>query len=140
MPDPDIDSMTESMRRSMGPGISLEPRGGDRHLIHTGFTFSDGDELHIVLRRMDGRWIITDDAHTLMWLSFEGFDLTEARRAVLDSVVSSNDVSFDDGRILVDCTGKDAGECLMRMVRAVLQTADLLNPVQNDDSGACTET
>lgn len=122
----DIDQLIESMKKSICSKISLEPRGVDRYLIHTGFTFQDGDELHMVLKKKDGRWIITDDAHTLMWLSYEDFNLSETRKAILDVTLSSNNVSFDDGRIYIDCTGRDAGQCLMSMIQAILQTADLL--------------
>lgn len=126
MTDSEIDALTESMTRSICSKVTLEPRGVDRYLIHTGFTFQDGDELHIVLRRRDGRWILTDDGHTLMWLSYEDFRLTETRRALLDVTMSSNSVSLEDGRISIDCTDRDMGQCLMSMIQAILQTADLL--------------
>lgn len=122
----DIDVMMESIKKSMCSKTTLEPRGVDRYLVHTGFTFQDGDELHIVLRKKDGRWILTDDAHTLMWLSYEDFNLTDTRQALLDVTISSNNVSLEDGRIFVDCTDRDVGQCLMSMIQAILQTADLL--------------
>ena len=86
------------------------------------------DEIHLILKRKDGRWIITDEAHTLMWLSYEGLDISGTCWDVLDTALSSNSVSFDDGRMYIDCTGRDAGQCLVSMVRAVLRTADLLYP------------
>lgn len=131
----DIDRMAESLKNSICSKISLEPRGIDRYLIHTGFTFQDGDEIHLVLKKKNDRWIITDDGHTLMWLSYEDLNLSETRRAILDVTLSSNNVSFDDGRIYIDCTDSNAGQCLMSMIQAILQTADLLylsrNSVRN---------
>lgn len=125
---PDIDLMAGSLRSGLCSRVSLEPRGVDRYLIHTGLTFPDGDELHLVLKEKDGRWVITDEAHTLMWLSYEGLDISGTCWDVLDTALSSNSVSFDDGRMYIDCTGRDAGQCLVSMVRAVLRTADLLYP------------
>lgn len=122
----DIAEIREAIGRSYCSRTTLEPRGIDRYLVHTGFTFQDGDEIHIVLARRGDRWYLTDEAHTLMWLSYEEFNLTDTRRSALEVTLASNNVSFEDGRILVDCTGRDAGQCLMSMIQAILQTADLL--------------
>lgn len=127
MTDCIIDRLVESVNKGTCPEISLEPRGVDRFLVHTGFTFQDGDELHIVLKKKDGRWIITDDAHTLMWLSSEDLSLPETCRTLLDTTLSSNNVSFDDGRIYIDCTDRNPEQCLMSMIQAILQTVDVLN-------------
>ena len=129
--DSEFDAMVESMKKSICSKVFLEAKGIDRYLIHTGFTFQDGDELHIVLKKRDGKWIITDDAHTLMWLSHEDFNLSDTRKAILEVTLSSNNVSFEDGRIYIDCTGKDMGQCLMSMIQAILQTADTLYPTSD---------
>lgn len=139
MTSSDIDRLAESMKKGICSKISLEPRGIDRYLIHTGFTFQDGDELHIVLKKVNGRWIITDDAHTLMWLSYEDFTLTETRKAMLDVTILSNNASFDNGSIYIDCTDKDAGQCLMSMIQAILQTADLLYLNRNNVRNTYTD-
>lgn len=124
----DIVRMTESLRNGVYSMITLEPMDADCYLVHTGFTLPDGNELHLVLKEKHGRWIITDEAHTLMWLSYEDLYISESHRKMLDLILSSNSVSFDDGRMYIDCTGRDAGQCLVSMVRAVLRTADLLYP------------
>ena len=129
--DSEFDAMVESMKKSICSKVFLEAKGIDRYLIHTGFTFQDGDELHIVLKKRDGKWIITDDAHTLMWLSHEDFNLSDTRKAILEVTLSSNNVSFEDGRIYIDCTGKDMGQCFMSMIQAILQTADTLYPTSD---------
>lgn len=139
MTNSDISQIAESLKSGISSKISLESRGVDRYLIHTGFTFQDGDEIHLILKRKDGRWIITDEAHTLMWLSYEDFNLSETRRTMLDVTLSSNNVSFDDGRIYIDCTDRDAGQCLMSMIQAILQTADLLYLSRNNVRSTYTD-
>lgn len=139
MTDSEFDAMVESMKKGICSKVFLEPKGIDRYLIHTGFTFQDGDELHIVLKKRDGKWIITDDAHTLMWLSYEDFNLSDTRKAILEVTLSSNNVSFEDGRIYIDCTGKDMGQCLMSMIQAILQTADLLYLARNNVRNTYTD-
>lgn len=122
-----IDRILESMKEGMHPLVSLEPKGGDRYLIHTGYTFPDGDELHMILERKCDGWTITDDAHTMMWLSFEDFDESAEHMAALYSIIQSNGASFEEGRISVDRIEENAGERLRTMTQTLLQAARLLN-------------
>ena len=50
----DSESMANAMRIGICSSISFETRGIDRFMIHTGFSFPDDDELHIILKRRDG--------------------------------------------------------------------------------------
>ena len=50
--------------------IQLSADGKDRFLVFTPFHFNDGDQLVIVLKKMGGRWVLSDEAHTYMHLSY----------------------------------------------------------------------
>ena len=50
--------------------IDLEPEGEGRFLVSTPFSFDDGDHFTIVLRREGEGWILSDEASTLMHLSY----------------------------------------------------------------------
>ena len=126
MTNSDYNEVIESIKRTICSKTTLESRGVDCYLVHTGFTFQDGDELHILLKKTNDRWILTDEAHTLMWLSYEDFTLTESRKGLLNKTLRSNNATMEEGRIIIDCTNRDAGQCLMYMIQAILQTADLL--------------
>ena len=50
--------------------IQLSADGKDRFLVSTPFHFNDGDQLAIVLKKMGDRWVLSDEAHTYMHLSY----------------------------------------------------------------------
>ena len=49
----------------------FEDIGNGECLVHTNMFFNDGDELHIVMTASDERYTLTDEGHTIMWLSYE---------------------------------------------------------------------
>ena len=50
----------------------------------------DGDELHIVLKITDDDIVITDEGHTMMWLSYEDFKFTPTRESMFRKIISQN--------------------------------------------------
>ena len=106
-------------------GFKMEKLDGGDYLVHTDKYFDDGDELHIVLKT-DGKMVLSDEGHTLMWLSYDNFYLTPARERILNRIVAQNNVIFEDGRITVSVkTVDDFGSYLSSMVQAISQVADL---------------
>lgn len=122
----DANDIIENMKRFVCTSFSVEERGINAYLVHTGFFFPDGDELHIVLRLVDGRWILTDNGHTLMWLSYEDFNMTPTRESLLRKAVESNFLTLDEDCISVDVDPSNGSAALRSMVQALLQIADLL--------------
>ena len=65
------EQIIEAIRRSMCADTGYTEIGMNRALLHTGHFFPDGDEFRIVLEyRGEEGWVITDDGHTAMWLSY----------------------------------------------------------------------
>ena len=120
-----IDKVMGAMKEAMRPSISFEPRGIGAYLVHTGHTYPDGDELRIVLRNRDGEWILTDDGHTMMWLSYGDFKLTESRKALLDTTLASNCAEIEDGRIWISLAERDPAAVLTSFIQTLIQVADL---------------
>ncbi len=114
-------------RKSVCRQFDLEEISQNEYLVHTGKYFDDGDELHIVLKEDgEGKILLTDEGHTLMWLSYEDFKLTPVRKSILDGIVSQNRVNLDEGRITVSAaSAEEAGEALSSMVQAIIQAADM---------------
>jgi len=117
----------EAIRGSMCAGLEIEERGIDRYVIHTDFTYPDGDELRIILKKQDSRWMLTDEGHTMMWLSYEDFNLNSAaRNNLLSRALASNRAELIDGRICVRFEEDEAGGAVHSMIQALIQTADLI--------------
>ena len=65
----DMESILEVLASSC-PHVEVTDLGHGRHYIGTGFTYDDGGELRIILKRgRDGGWVLSDEGHALMWLS-----------------------------------------------------------------------
>ncbi len=106
-------------------GFKMEELDGGDYLVHTDKYFDDGDELHIVLKT-DGEMMLSDEGHTIMWLTYDNFYLTHARERILNRIFGQNNVSFEDGRITVSVkTVDDFGSSLASMVQAISQVADM---------------
>jgi hypothetical protein len=113
------------LRKSVCDQFSLEKLDGGDYLVHTDKYFDDGDELHIVLKT-DGEMVLSDEGHTMMWLSYENFNLTPTRERILSRIIGQNNVSFEDGRITVSVKSvHDFGSSLSSIVQAVIQVADM---------------
>lgn len=121
-----VDEIISGMKKAMCSGFSTEPRGINAFMIHTGFTYPDGDELHIMLRQKDGTWILTDDGHTMMWLSYENVNMTASRMALLTKTLGYNYISFDEGQMWVAVDSFNSGNALKSMIQALVQAADIL--------------
>lgn len=116
----------EAMKKSICANVDFEELGIGECLVHTGFTYHDGDELHIVLKEESGRWKLTDEGHTMMWLSYDDFNMTDVRKKLFENAIAQNNVEYDTGRIYVNFSAEEeAGTSLYSLVQAILQITDL---------------
>ncbi len=121
MDDDDMRMMIDSVSSMIG----FEERGTDRYQVHTGFLFPDGDELHMILNRDGGGWVITDEGHTAMWLSYEDIDVSD-HPDLFKRIIRQNGVSYESGRMSIGfADASSMGPCLISMVQTILQVAGL---------------
>lgn len=76
-------TMTPILTGRICEGIEIEPQGIDRWVVYNPFTFDDGDHFVVVLRREGGQWVLSDEGHTFMHISYGGVDLSKGSRAKL---------------------------------------------------------
>ena len=50
--------------------IRVLDEGMDRYRVFTPFQFDDGDHLAIVLKRKASQWLLSDEGHTFMHLTY----------------------------------------------------------------------
>ena len=116
----------EAIKRSICSTYSFDELGPDEYLIHTGKYFDDGDELHIVLRISADGYKLTDEGHTLMWLSYEEYNFTPLRESLRDSILEQNGVNLDDGCITITVGNvEEVGCALSSLEQALMQVADM---------------
>ena len=112
------DEILNNLKKAMR--LEIEVRKVNRFMIHTGFTYPDGDELHILLIDDGGKWKLTDEGHTMMWASY-GDGTIGSEECALNGVLNANGVKLLDGELYV-IIGNDTLECIGTALRSLIQT------------------
>jgi hypothetical protein len=108
--------------------LSLSSEGIDRYRVFTPFMFEDGDHLSIVLKRMNGGWILSDEGHTYMHLTY---DLEEkelqrgTRQKIITNALSMFSVEDKEGELLIPIQKDRYGDALYNFVQALLKITDV---------------
>ena len=66
-----VEAIEHDFKQKVCEQLRLASEGIDRFRVFTPFLFEDGDHLAIVLRRENGRWILSDEGHTFMHLTYD---------------------------------------------------------------------
>jgi hypothetical protein len=112
--------IARSFKRKVGQEVQLEAEGLDRFIVYTPFQFDDGDHYVIVLRKQDGNWVLTDEGHTFMHLSYGEVDISSGTRAkVIDEALANYRVVNDSGELRLAVPGKEFGDALFSFVQAL---------------------
>ena len=118
----------ESFRDKVCAGIRISGEGLDRYRIFTPFFFDDGDCLSIVLKKELSGWILSDEGHTFLRLSY---DLDEkdlqrgTRQKVITSALSTFQVLDRGGELVLPVPEERYGDALYSFVQAMLKIADV---------------
>jgi hypothetical protein len=123
-----MDAIEASFRERVADQIRVEPEGLDRFRVFTPFQFPDGDSLAIVLRRIGRDWLLTDEGHTLMHLSYsiDEADLVRGGRGeIISDALSAFHLSEEDGVLALPVPGQAYGEALFDYVQALLKVTDV---------------
>jgi hypothetical protein len=108
--------------------LSLSSEGMDRYRVFTPFMFEDGDHLSIVLKRMNGGWILSDEGHTYMHLTYdlEEKDLRKGtRQKIISNALSMFSVEDREGELLIPILNDRYGDALYNFIQALLKITDV---------------
>lgn len=109
--------------------IRLINDGIDRYKIFTPFLFDDGDHLVIMLKKEGHNWILTDEAHTFMRLSYD-IDSDELAREPIQNaianILSSSGVINDNGELKMFVNIDDYADALYSFIEALLRISNVL--------------
>ena len=140
--------ISRAFKRKVGQEVQLEAEGLDRFNVYTPFQFDDGDHYVVVLKRVGGNWVLTDEGHTFMHLSYSGVDLsTHSRARMIDQALSTYRVQNDSGELRLVVPGKEFGDALFSFVQALgriaqttLWTQERVSSTFFEDAMALVET
>lgn len=108
--------------------VRLAAEGMDRYRVFTPFLFEDGDHLAIVLKKTDARWVLSDEAHTYMHLTY---DLDEkdlqrgTRQKIISNALSTFRIEDREGELVLEVPDERYGDALYSFVQALLKVTDV---------------
>ncbi len=114
--------------KSLSDIVTIDRRGLDDYRVNVPLSFADGDDLKIILKRMpNSKWLLTDEAHTFMYLSYGNVevDSSSSRQRILDRILTSHNMQEHDGRLVMEnIDSEDIGAAIFTFSQALLKVGD----------------
>lgn len=123
-----VDTIERDFREKVCEKLDLLPEGVNRYRIFTPFAFEDGDHLVIVLKKEQDHWILSDEGHTYMHLTYEvnEKDLQHGnRQKIITNALSAFGVEDRGGELLIKIPDEQYGDALYDYVQALLKITDV---------------
>ena len=123
-----IDTIEQDFRAKVSAKVRLVAEGVDRYRVFTPFRFDDGDHLSIVLKQLGDQWVLSDEAHTYMHLTYDidAQDLQRGtRQKIISNALSVFHVEDRDGELTTDVPDQQYGDALYSFIQALLKITDV---------------
>lgn len=123
-----IETIERDLRQTVAESVRLAREGVDRYRVFTPFLFEDGDHLAVVLKLEGNTWVLTDEGHTYMHLTY---DLDEkdlhkgTRQKIITNALSTFNVEDRDGELRLVIPESRYGDGLFTFVQALLKITDV---------------
>lgn len=121
-------TIEHEFREKVCRSVRIAEEGVGRYRVFTPFLFEDGDHLAIAMRRGDSGWMLSDEGHTYMHLTY---DLDEkdlqrgSRQKVITNALSFFSVEDRDGELVLPVPDERFGDALYSFVQALLKVTDV---------------
>ena len=122
------ETIERDFREKVSAQVNLLAEGRARYRVLTPFRLEDGDHLAIVLKQEAGQWVLTDEGHTYMHLTY---DLDEnslhrgTRQQIISNALSAFAVEDREGELRVPIAGDDYGNALYDFIQALFKISDV---------------
>jgi hypothetical protein len=121
-------TIESDFKRKVSERVRLVPEGLDRYRVFTPFLLEDGDHLAMVLKKEDSSWVLSDEGHTYMHLTYDldEKDLREGTRGrIIENALSAFRVEDLDGELRLPIPDDAFGNALYSFVQAILKISDV---------------
>ena len=108
--------------------VRLLADGKERFRVLTPFQFDDGDQFVIVLKKIGDKWVLSDEAHTYLHLTYDidgNLLHSGTRRKLILKALSMFDVEESNGELILDVSDGRYGDALYDFVQALLKITDV---------------
>jgi hypothetical protein len=123
-----IETIEADFKKKVCDSLRLESEGVGRYRVFTPFMLEDGDHLAILLKRDGEHWILSDEGHTYMHLTYDidERDLQKgSRQKVITNALTTFDVSDRDGELVISIPDHRYGDALYSFIQALLRVSDV---------------
>lgn len=123
-----IQGIEQNFKQKVCDRVRLVSEGIERYRIFTPFMFEDGDHLAIVLKKENGHWVLSDEGHTYMHLTY---DLDEkdlqrgSRQKIITNALTAFEVRDHSGELQIEIPEDHYGNALYSFVQALLRISDV---------------
>ncbi len=123
-----MQNIEKDFREKVCEKLEIESEGIGRYRVFTPFMFEDGDHLLIVLKDENNDWILSDEGHTYMHLTY---DIDEkdlyrgTRQKIITNALSVFNVRDRDGELIIDIKDGRYGDALYSFIQALLRITDM---------------
>ena len=123
-----VKAITQNFRQKVCDQVRVEAEGVHRYRVFTPFLFEDGDHLVVVLKREEEQWVLTDEGHTFMHLTY---DLDEkdlrsgGRQKIISNALAAFSVVDRNGELILSINNDQYGDALYSYVQALLKISDV---------------
>ncbi|MDE0089477.1 MAG: DUF1828 domain-containing protein [Candidatus Poribacteria bacterium] len=124
-----IKSIEQDFIEKVSAKVRVLPDGRDRFRVFTPFRFDDGDHIAIVLKKEQGRWLLSDGGHTYMHLTY---DIDESklfrgtRHQIISNALSTFKVEDRFGELILEVKDARFGDALYAFAQALVKMGDVL--------------
>jgi hypothetical protein len=123
-----VSTIENQFREKLSGHIRLHAEGRRRYRVFTPFRFSDGDHLAIVMKQENGHWVLTDEGHTYMHLTYSMDERSlqqGTRQQIITNTLSRFDVEDVEGELRTIVHDNEYGDALYDFVQALLHISDV---------------
>jgi len=125
---PETDNIERDFKRKVCDELSVRTEGLDRYIVSVPMTFEDGDKLPIVLKKEPDGWILTDEGHTFMQLTYDidESDLQDgSRKEIIDRTILASRLSNRQGELILQIENERFGDSLYNLIQALIKIDDV---------------
>src|SRR4030067_1793409 len=123
-----IESIERNFKDKVCEKLRLASEGVKRYRVFTPFMFDDGDHLSIILKSENGQWVLSDEGHTYMHLTYdvEEKDLQKGtRQKIITNALSMFSVEDLEGELVIPIQNDRCGDALYNFIQALLKITDV---------------
>ncbi len=121
-------SIEKDFKAKVCDAVSLDAKGLDRYEVMTPFMTDDGDHLVVVLKKVDEKWVLSDEGHTYMYLSYrmDEKDYRSGNRGtIISDVLSHASVEDREGELVLPVPDDRFGDALYTFLQTLTKVTDI---------------